>query len=372
PNQRFPDLGLPESEITLPELLSGVGYQSALVGKWHLGGKPEFHPLNHGFDEFHGFLSGGHDYFDIDPADSNPHSYRQLLESHGQRVGFDGYLTDRLTDYAVNFIGRHAQQPFFLFVSYNAPHAPLQAPENYLQRVANIEDKKRRTYAAMVTAVDDGVGRILSALKESGLSEDTLVFFMSDNGGVPSSWPDNGPFRGMKGTLLEGGIHVPYLLSWPGRLAPGEYQHPVVSHDIYATAAQVAGVSLPNDRVMDSVALVESDEQGQAHIARSHNRTLLWKQADYQWAVREGTEKALYVKGDGVYLFDLEKDQGETTDKSHSSHEKAQHLKQLFKHWDKTLPEARYQSTGIAKDAQEDALRALRDTRAGSFDRERQ
>lgn len=256
PGPKRPELGLPENEIILPKLLKKAGYKSALVGKWHLGVGEHQHPVYKGFDEFYGFTGGGHDYFDCNPDEKNRHSYKAMLEKNGERQDFENYLTEDLTEFGLNFIEKNQNEPFFLYMSYNAPHTPLQAPEKYLERVNGIEDEKRRTYAAMITALDDGVGQIMKKLNELNLEENTLVFFMSDNGGAPFTWPDNQPFNGSKGTILEGGIHVPYLVYWKEKLQPGTYDELVMSFDVYSTATALAGVDNPSDRKIDSKNLV--------------------------------------------------------------------------------------------------------------------
>lgn len=360
PSPRFDDHGLPSDQQILPQLLSKGGYQSALVGKWHLGVKEDHHPLNRGFDEFYGFLSGGHDYFSAEETDLNKHSYLQPLEHDSLLIGVKGYLTDQLSAFGVDFIHRNESNPFFLFMSYNAPHAPFQAPDTYLDRVDHIRDSTRRIYAAMVTAVDDGVGKIMKALEASGIEENTLVIFMSDNGGAPVAPALNTPFRGMKGTLLEGGIHVPYVFYWKGKLNHQMYSKPVVSYDVFATALELAGVDIPNDRVIDSRNLIPyltGKKEGAPH------ELIYWKHADYQWTVRSKNRKALFVKNRLPYLFDMKVDLSETTDKSAEEVEVLADLMEQYARWNNEMPQAKYESTGIAFEKQSKALDALEETR---------
>jgi arylsulfatase A-like enzyme len=185
-----PNMGLSKDEMTLASCLNQVGYYSGLIGKWHLGAHPSNHPLNRGFDEFYGHLGGGHRYMPEDltihnsyEINSEEESYRTWIMRNHDHEPIEKYLTDEFSDEAVDFIERNAGDPFFLFLSYNAPHTPLQATEKYLSRFKHIQDGKRRIYAAMISAVDDGVGLLLDKLEEKGIEKNTLVFFLSDNGG---------------------------------------------------------------------------------------------------------------------------------------------------------------------------------------------
>ena len=246
--------GLPLSETLLPEVLSDAGYVSGIVGKWHLGDAPPFHPKERGFDEFFGLLGGGHDYFQSAGPDAR--EYLIPLEAHGEQIPVEGYLTEQLTAAALDFIRRNAGHPFFLYLSYNAPHGPLQAPPELLERVNSIGDSRRQTYAAMVTSLDDGVGEVLALLEELGMSEGTLVFFLSDNGGpTPANASDNAPLRATKGTVYEGGVRVPFVMAWPSQLPAGNsYDPPVSSLDIFPTVVAAAGLETPAD--LDGVNLM--------------------------------------------------------------------------------------------------------------------
>ena len=246
--------GLPLSETLLPQALAEAGYVSGIVGKWHLGDAPRFHPLERGFDEFFGLLGGGHDYFKSAGADAR--EYLIPLEAHGEPIPVEGYLTEQLTEAALDFVRRHAEQPFFLYLAYNAPHGPLQAPPELLDRVNSIGDPRRQTYAAMVTSLDDGVGEVVSLLEELGLSDGTIVFFLSDNGGpTPANASDNTPLRATKGTVYEGGVRVPFVLAWPGHLPAGRtFDAPISALDIFPTAVATAGIETPTN--LDGVNLM--------------------------------------------------------------------------------------------------------------------
>ena len=241
-----PGLGLPESEIPLPQLLKSAGYVSGAIGKWHLGFAPNLFPRQRGFDEFFGFLDAQHPY------------YNGLIYRDETLVRENAYLTDAFTREGVSFIDRHATEPFFLYLAYNAVHKPYdQPPAIYLDRVANIPDPDRRLYAAMVVALDDGVGQIVASLQAKGLLQNTLIFFLSDNGAPKESFTRNDPLRGYKGDMLEGGVHVPFAVQWSGRLpANVVYPEPVSSLDIFPTVAAAAGLALPTDRAYDGLNIV--------------------------------------------------------------------------------------------------------------------
>lgn len=230
-----PTQGLPLSEETLADALGRTGYRSIAIGKWHLGAHESLRPLKRGFDEFFGFLTGGHRYFpeewtleDISEVKTQFEAYNTKLLRNDQRIDEKEYLTDALSREAVRFIEENADHPFFVYLAYNAPHAPLQATEQYLSRFEHIKDKKRKTYAAMVSAVDDGVGAVLNKLEELQIADNTMIFFLSDNGGpYKTNGSINDPLREGKGSLYEGGIRVPFAMQWPARLKGGQvYESP--------------------------------------------------------------------------------------------------------------------------------------------------
>jgi arylsulfatase A-like enzyme len=231
-----PITGLARQETTLAAALRSAGYHSGLVGKWHLGAHENFHPLNRGFDEFYGHLGGGKRYFPDDlilentlDAKNEPDSYVTWLTRGTEPVRTQTYLTEEFTREALDFIQRRQADPFFLYLAYNAPHAPLQAPESELAKFAHIPDEKRRTYAAMVSVMDRGVGQLLDLLDELKLADDTLVFFLSDNGGpLKDNGSRNGALRGGKASPYEGGFRVPFVVRWPGKLPAGaRFDQPV-------------------------------------------------------------------------------------------------------------------------------------------------
>ena len=301
--------GLPLSETLLPEVLSQAGYISGIVGKWHLGDAPPFRPRERGFDEFFGLLGGGHDYFRS--AGSDAREYLIPLKSNGEDVPVERYLTEQLGAAALDFVRQHAGRPFFLYLAYNAPHGPLQAPPETVARVASIEDPRRRTYAAMVTALDDGVGVLLDLLEDLGLTRRTLVFFLSDNGGPPrANASDNSPLRGAKGTVHEGGVRVPFVLSWPGTLPAGElYDFPVSALDIFPTAVATAGLEPPSD--LDGVDLVPFLTG--ARGGPPHERLFWHSGAGAQYAVRTQDRKLVRVLSREPEIYAIREDVSEAS-----------------------------------------------------------
>lgn len=300
--------GLPLGETLLPEVLSQAGYVSGIVGKWHLGDAPPFRPRQRGFDEFFGLLGGGHDYFRS--AGSDAREYLIPLKSNGEDVPVDGYLTEQLGAAALDFVRRHAGRPFFLYLAYNAPHGPLQAPPEIVGRLASIQDLRRRTYAAMVTSLDDGVGALLDLLADLGLTRRTLVFFLSDNGGPPrANASDNSPLRGAKGTVYEGGVRVPFVLAWPGTLPGGEqYDSPVTALDIFPTAVAAAGLEPPADLDgVDLVPFLTGARDGQPH------ERLFWHSgAGAQYALRTQDRKLVRVLAREAEIYAVGEDASET------------------------------------------------------------
>ncbi len=224
-------LGLPIEQKTIADYLKPLGYVSGLIGKWHLGYEDQFHPLQRGFDEFWGYRGGGHDYF---MSSSSGKGYKSPIECNYKTPQEITYITDDKGDECVDFIKKYNEKPFFLYASFNAPHTPMQATKEDLELYSNIKDKKRRTYAAMVHRLDVNIGKIIKTLKEQQLSKNTLIVFISDNGGpVFTNGSINAPFNGKKGILLEGGIHVPFIMNWQGKIASGKnYNNPVSSLDL--------------------------------------------------------------------------------------------------------------------------------------------
>lgn len=319
-----PHSGLPLTETSLADTLGKVGYHTGIIGKWHLGAHPDLHPLKRGFDEFFGFLGGGHRYLPEEltlketsqaKSGSEAESYRLWIMREHTPVRTTNYLTDEFSDEAVRFIARNKAKPFFLYLAYNAPHAPVQATEKYLSRFPEIKDPKRRTYAAMVSAVDDGVGRVLAELRRQGLETNTLVFFLSDNGGpTQDNASNNKPLRGDKGSPWEGGWRVPFTVQWPGHLPRNAvYDKPVLSLDIFATIAALANAPTNADRPLDGVNLIPyltGKNTGDPH------ETIYLRMFDRgAFAVRSSDDKLVISKtGSEPELFNVTKDMAELKD----------------------------------------------------------
>ena len=314
--------GLPLTETTLADALGKAGYHNGIIGKWHLGSHPALHPLKRGFNEFFGFLGGGHRYLPEEltlketsqaKSGGEAESYRLWIMRNDEPVKITNYLTDAFSDEAVSFIDRNKAKPFFLYLAYNAPHAPLEATEKYLSRFPNIKNPKRRTYAAMISAVDDGVGRVLAELRQQGLAENTLVFYLSDNGGpTEANASNNDPLRGGKGSPWEGGWHVPFAVQWPGHLPKGTvYEKPVLSLDIFATIAALSHAPTNAERPLDGVNLLPY-LTGQ-NSGAPHDTIYLRMYDKGAFAVRSGDDKLVIPKrGDAPELFNLSRDLSES------------------------------------------------------------
>ncbi|WP_340114618.1 sulfatase-like hydrolase/transferase [Maribellus mangrovi] len=338
------EMGLPLSEETLADALGKAGYKSLAIGKWHMGAHESLHPLKRGFDDFYGFLSGGHRYFpeeltlnDPFEAKSQYDGYKTRLLRNYERVDETEYLTDAFSREAVSYIEENKDNPFFIYLAYNAPHAPLQATEKYLSRFDNISEKKRKTYAAMVSAVDDGVGLILNKLAELHLDENTLVVFLSDNGGPENhNASDNGVLRGQKGDLFEGGIRVPFAMKWPGTIPAGEvYDNPVISLDIFATIIAQTGKEISLKNEIDGTNLIPY-LNGQ-NKSLPHDK-LFWRKFDAQdYAIRRGDDKLLIKGGETNMLFDLGTDISEAQNVSQSNTDRVDELTKEFRKWSEEM-----------------------------------
>ena len=232
--------GLPLSETTIADRLKTAGYTTGWFGKSHLGYAPPFHPFKRGFDEYYGFLGGAHSYLDASADAANP-----ILRGTTPTTDIDGYTTDAFAREAVKFIDHHKSGPWFCYLAFNAVHGPLEATEKYLSRFPNVKDNKRLHYAAMQSAMDDAVGSVLGKIRELGQEENTLIFFVSDNGGpTAQTTSDNGPLRGFKAQTWEGGIRVPFMVQWKGHVPAGKIDdRPVIQLDILPTALAAAGVT---------------------------------------------------------------------------------------------------------------------------------
>lgn len=337
-------MGLPLSEETLADVLKKAGYKSMAIGKWHMGAYKSLHPLKRGFDDFYGFLGGGHRYFPDELTLNSPYEaktqydcYRTKLLRNYQRVDENEYLTDAFSREAVSYIEKNKDHPFFIYLAYNAPHGPLQATEKYLGRFAQMKEGKRKTYAAMVSALDDGVGRVLDKLNELKLTDNTIVVFLSDNGGPEQhNGSDNGLLRGGKGQVFEGGIRVPFAIQWPAEIQAGSvYNQPVISLDIFATMIAQTKIPVIPKHQLDGVNLLpylDGQKSGAPH------KFLFWRKYDaHEFAVRSGSDKMI-LKGDSTQLlFDLDQDISEKNNLSSEKEDRVRQLSNDVEKWGKKL-----------------------------------
>ena len=309
---------------TLPERLKAAGYETGMFGKWHVGFRPETQPTARGFGTFYGFLSGAHAY--------TPQGLKGKAEGSMMRgtvlEPMPAHTTEAFADEAVKFIKSNKDKPFFVYLPFNAVHAPMDTTGAYYDRFSNITDKNRRTHLAMLAALDDAVGRVLATLKQEGLEEKTLVFFASDNGGpTQQTTSSNGPLNGVKGLVLEGGIRVPAIVQWKGKLPAGKVVNTAaMGFDITATALSAAGV-LPKTGLdgVDLYPYLDGEKTTDAHKA------LFWR-SGAQGAVRSGKWK-LVKNGEKWHLFDLSADIGERNDLAAEQPKKLAELKASWTSW---------------------------------------
>jgi arylsulfatase A-like enzyme len=323
-------------------MLQEAGYTTGHVGKWHLGASTPYRPWKRGFTDTFSFLGGGHDYFEQADDENVANEYKLPAMRQGKIDSFKGYLTDALSAEACAFVRRHKDTPYFLYLAYNAPHTPLQVPENYLSRVSSINDETRRKYAAMVCAIDDGVGQLLAALRETNQEENTLIFFLSDNGGPSEGKGRNGssnlPLRGAKGSVWEGGIRVPFVAQWKGKLPAGKtFASPVISLDITATAVALAGAKVPENVKLDGVNIIPH-LTGQA--TDTPHDALYWRLGKRS-AVRQGDWKLVLIEG-APSLFNLATDVSEQQDLAEKEPAKLKAMQSLYAAWDAQLATPRW------------------------------
>ncbi|MDX1947369.1 MAG: sulfatase-like hydrolase/transferase [Pirellulaceae bacterium] len=336
--------GLPLSEKTIADRLKGQGYATGAIGKWHLGYVPDRRPMARGYDEFYGTLGNTPFYKPTNFVDSRKSADPQPMDDPQY------YTTDAYAERAEQFITAHKDGPFFLYLPFNANHVPVQSPQKYLDRFPHIANPERKGYAAMFSALDDAIGRVLAAVRKIGQEENTLVFFLSDNGGPMTKMGQNGsnnaPLRGQKGDTWEGGIRVPFIVQWKGRLPAGKVvDEPVISLDILPTAVAAAGGKVPADWKLDGVNLLpylEGKQSGSPHEA------LYWRFGP-QLAVRQGNWKLVQAFDDSrsdqpgqpnkyhvvaqPQLHDLAADPGESKDLAAAHPDKAAALNALWVKW---------------------------------------
>ena len=328
--------GLPLSEKTFADRMRSVGYSTEIIGKWHLGYPADYHPNRRGFDVFYGLLQGSRGYFPLKKV-----SAHRVIQMNGKPTPESGYVTDRFGQRAIEAIESRGDKPFFIFLSFTAPHGPMHAKEEDLKELGHIAKDRRRKYAGMVKSLDDNVGMILAALKKNGLEKNTIVIFTNDNGGQTLTGAVNTPLRGRKGQIWEGGIRVPMAIRWPEKIKSGlVVDEPVISLDFLPTFLAAAGSEVKDEWNLDGVNLIPR-LTGKA--ATLKERPLFWRLRgpENECAVRVGNWKLIQsdAKGSQVRLFDLSNDLGEESDLATENPSKVKELSGLIAKWQSELVE---------------------------------
>ena len=340
--------GVPPSEIMLPEALKALGYNTALIGKWHLGVHRKQVPLARGFDYQFGFngafslytpernwsgvINHEHQSFSAQHQWKTGRRDQAAILRNGKEIVVEQYLTHAFRDETMQYMEDHKDEPFFIYTAFSAPHVPFQAPVDYYCLYGHVKDENKRVYYAMISALDDAIGAIHQKVKDLGIEEDTLIFVVSDNGGASyTGATDNGPLKGGKLTQFEGGINVPFVMKWTGTIPAGlRYAAPVSTTDIFATSVAAAGGTLPQDREYDGVDLlpyVTGSRPGQPH-------SVLYWRADHIWAIRDGNYKLILSARDGwAELYDLAIDKSESINLREQMPELYERLRQEHQRW---------------------------------------
>lgn len=320
------DIGLAKNVLTIADVFKKNNYKTIAIGKWHLGAKEHNHPNNRGFDEFYGFLGGGRSYFPM----KNP-SNEHLLQFNNERVTFDGYLTDVLGDKSVSFIEENKDQRFFMYLSYNAVHTPMEAKEEDLKKYKGHD---RPVLAAMTWSLDQNIGKLRDKLKELNLLDNTLIFFLSDNGGAHNNDSKHGPLKGWKGNKFEAGHRVPFIVSWPSVLKTnGTFNGLTSSLDIFSTAISAVGIKPEENQILDGVDLLpflKGEKTGNPH------QELYWRKLD-EAAARLGQHKLIRLENYGTTLYNLSEDLGEMNNLNNSQEDIHQTLQDNLLKWEEQM-----------------------------------
>ncbi len=318
-------IGLSNDVVTIANIFKENDYNTYALGKWHLGDDASDHPNNRGFDEFYGFLAGSRSYFPI----NNP-SKEKMLQHNGVRVTFDGYMTDILGNQSVKYVKNNGDKPFFMFLAYNAVHTPMHAKQEHLKK---FENHPRKELASMTWSLDENIGKLISQLEDVGKRENTIIYFLSDNGGAHNNQSSTGLLKGWKGNKFEGGHRVPFVMSWPNQLKPKTFDGLISSLDIFTTSLSACRIEKPIDLTLDGVNLLpylQNKKHGNPH------EVLFWRKLD-ESAVRMGDLKLIKLQGYGSVLYDLCSDLGETNNLSSSHNNKLLELESQFNNWETTL-----------------------------------
>ncbi|VGO15457.1 Arylsulfatase [Pontiella desulfatans] len=336
--------GLDPSLETMAGMLKRAGYATSCIGKWHLGKLDKHYPTNRGFDGFCGLRGGSRSYF-WDPKNNDKPNSVNRIELNGQQVEFEGYLTDFFTDKAIAILEANPPgQPFFMYLSYTAPHAPMHAKPEHIERYKDIKNPKRQIYAAMMHSLDENVGRVLQCLDERGLRNNTLVVFLSDNGGPTyKNGSDNGPLRDKKGSVWEGGVRVPFFIQWPGTIPAGQVRDDIVSSlDLVPTFAAAAGTEPVKEA--DGIDLLPYLTTADKTV--DAQRMLLWRRDHMtDLALRHGTYKWIENRNrKETTLYDLEQDIGEKNNLAEQYPEIVERLRNQYIKWEASVPEPAFKS----------------------------
>lgn len=329
-------VGVPVEEKTMADRLAALGYTNGLIGKWHLGEADHFHPTKRGFHEFWGYLGGGHHYV---PNKPNGKPWPNKIVSNFKKPQPITYITDDKGDECVDFIKRHKKDPFFLYASFNAPHAPMEATDEDLKLYKHIKDEKRRTYAAMIHRLDVNVGRIVKELKKQKVYDNTVIVFFSDNGGpCDHNASVNAPFNGQKGILLEGGIRVPFIISYPDHLKSGVYNKPISSLDLTPTFVALAGGTTTKKDKLDGVNIFPYLTQ---EVKGNPHETLMWR-FTISGGIRKGNWKLVRLPDRLPLLFDLDKDPSELNNVASENWDLVAAMLKELGDWDVSCPQTLY------------------------------
>lgn len=322
------DIGLSDDVVTMADVFKGNGYKTIALGKWHLGGHESDHPNKRGFDEFYGFETGSRSYFPI----KNP-SKKKMLQHNGEHIQFKGYMTDVLGDQSVRFIEENKENPFFMYLSYNAVHTPMEAKKEHLEKYKN---HPRQKLAAMTWSLDENIGKLQLKLEELEIADNTLIYFLSDNGGAANNTSSGGLLKGWKGNKFEGGHRVPFIVSWPSQIKAGEIFNGLSSSlDIFTTSLAAANIKKENNLILDGVNLLpylKGERTGDPH------ETLFWRKLEEAGA-RIGDYKLIRIKGFGSTMYNLEADLGETNNLKEVNQKKFNNLEKELQKWESQMKE---------------------------------
>jgi len=325
-NKKSGDIGLSDDVLTMATIFKQNDYKTIALGKWHLGATKSDHPNKRGFDDFYGFLAGGRSYFPMKKPSTN-----HMLQHNGERVFFEGYMTDVLGDKSVSYIEEHQNEPYFMYLSYNAVHTPMEAKEVDLEKY---KDHKRKTLAAMTWSLDQNIGKLVDKLKKTGQLDNTLIFFLSDNGGAHTNTSNNGPLKGFKGNKFEGGHRVPFVMHWPKQLKGNQkFDGLSSSLDIFTTALAAAGISEDKNLGLDGVNLLPYLK---GEITGDPHNKLFWRKLN-EAAARIGDHKLVRLEGYGSRLYNLKNDLGETSDLTKSDTPTSKSLHKALELWETGL-----------------------------------